>query len=200
MVGGRNWEEAYARLEQIRLVIESGGTRSPEEARRILRARAKALAKPLTEPRIQAEAEELLVFTLAGERYGIEVSQIEAVTPLLGLTPVPGAPPFVLGVMNHRGRILTVLDLREIMGLPQPGNQKDSWVVVGKGKDALFGLSSDSSGEIGWVESDEIVSRPSFGNGGARAFVRGLTRDMVAVLDLEALAADPQFLVNDEGA
>src|SRR3972149_6549467 len=116
-----NWQTAYLRLEQARQALETGGSPLPEEGKRILRDRAQALAKPPAGVRTPAEALDLLVFSLPGERYGIETTHVLEVICLRELTPVPCMPPVILGVVNHRGRILPVLDLRGLFMLPGQG-------------------------------------------------------------------------------
>src|SRR3970040_2438694 len=88
-----------------------------EEVQRILKKRAEALARPLQERRPLAEPLELLVFSLAGERYAVDAAHVHDVVPLREITPLPCTPSFVLGVVNHRGRILTDLDFRRLFGL-----------------------------------------------------------------------------------
>src|SRR3990172_12567895 len=119
-------------------------SRSPEEVKRILRERAEALAKPVEEARTPTEPLELLVFSLAGERYGIETAQVLEVVPLRGLTPVPCTPPFVLGVVNHRGRIRPVLDLRRLFELATPGVPEGGRVVAVEAGGMTFGIFADA--------------------------------------------------------
>lgn len=91
------------------------------DAAQILRARAKALAQP---PKDEPEADTLLdvlEFRLAEERYAVEIRHVSEVHPLKELTPLPGTPAFVLGVVNVRGRILPVVDLKKFFELPDEG-------------------------------------------------------------------------------
>src|SRR5262245_14091397 len=101
-----DWQEVHARLERVRLAMESGGELQPEEIARMLKDRALALSKPLEDDKPSTEMIELLVVSLGGERFGIEiVYAIEAIS-LPELIPVPCTPAFILGVVNYRGRIL----------------------------------------------------------------------------------------------
>ncbi len=134
-----DWQQAYARLERARRALEAGGGLSPEEATRILKERAQALARPQEEVSAPAETLDLLVFSLGGERYGIEAAHVVDVLRLRELTPVPGTPPFVLGVMNHRGRIVAVLDLPKLLELPGHGSAEDSRVVAVEAGGMSFG-------------------------------------------------------------
>lgn len=172
--------------------------RSPEEVRRILRDRALALAKPLAEIRIPAEALESLVFSLAGERYGIKMSHALEVIPLRELTPMPCTPPFVLGVVNHRGRILPVLDLRRLLDLADQGIAEGSRVIAVDADGISFGIYADSVSGIEQIGADEVVPPPAAVADDRQTFLLGVTGKMVAVLDLEALTRDPRIVVNEE--
>lgn len=193
-----DWEKAHARLEQTRQTIEAGRQPSPEEVRRILRDRAQALAKPSEETPTPTEVLDLLVFSLARERYGIEAPHVLEVVPLRELTPVPCTPPFVLGVVNHRGRILPVLDFRRLFGLAGQGITEGGRVVAVEAGGMTFGIFADAVAGTVRVGVPEIASPPMGLAGNRQAFVRGVTPGMVAVLDLEALAQDPRILVNEE--
>lgn len=193
-----DWEKVHARLEQTRQAIEAGRQPSPEEVRRILRDRAQALAKPSEETATPTEVLDLLVFSLARERYGIEAAHVLEVVPFRELTPVPCTPPFVLGVVNHRGRILPVLDFRRLFELPGQEAPEGSRVVAVEAGGVTFGIFADAVAGTVRVGVPEIASPPASLAGSRQAFVRGVTTEMVAVLDLEALAQDPQITVNEE--
>lgn len=193
-----NWQAAYSRLEQTRRTLEAGGNPLPEEVKRILRGRAQALAKPLAEVRTPAEALDLLVFSLPGERYGIETSHVLEVICLRELTPVPCTPPVILGVVNHRGCILPVLDLRGLFKLPGQGITEGGRVVAVEAGGMTFGIFADAVAETILVAAHEIALPPMTLSTGRQAFIRGITGEMIAVLDLEALVRDPRIVVNEE--
>ncbi|MBI4637215.1 MAG: purine-binding chemotaxis protein CheW [Candidatus Rokubacteria bacterium] len=169
-----------------------------EAAKRILRERAQALAKPLEEAVAPTATMELLVISLAGERYGIETARIVEVVPLRDLTPVPCTPPFVLGVVNHRGRILPVLDLRRLFELAGQGATEGCRVVAVDAGGLTFGLFAEAVAGTLRVASHDIAPPPVTLARDRQALIEGVTRGMVAVLDLEALARDPRIVVNDE--
>ena len=171
---------------------------SPEEVQRILRQRAEALAKPPDEARTPADLLELLVLSLGGERYGIEAADVLDVVPLRGLTPVPGTPSFVLGVVHHRGRVLPLLDLRTLFELGGRGMANGGRVVAVAAGGMTFGIFADAVTGTVRVGGDEVTPAPATLAGDHRALVRGVTGEMVAVLDLDALARDPRITVNEE--
>lgn len=194
-----NWQTASLRLTQTREALEAGGERSPDEIKRILRERALALAKPLAEARTPGEVLDLLVFSLAGERYGVETTHVLEVISLRELTPVPCTPPVILGVVNHRGRILPVLDLRRLFGLSGQGVTDGGRIVVVEAGRMTCGIFADAVAGTIQVAAHEVAHPPAVTPGGGRqAFIRGVTGEMVAVLDLEVLARDQRIVVNDE--
>src|SRR5262245_23828892 len=103
-----DWDSLKQRMRDIDLRLQEEHASTPESIRRQLQQRAARLAA--TPAMVKQEHElELLVFELSGEFYGIETRYVEAVLPLRQLTPIPCTPDFVLGVMNVRGHIRSVL-------------------------------------------------------------------------------------------
>ena len=193
-----DWQEAYALLDRARQALEAGEARSPEEVRRVLRKRAQALAKPVEVAPTPTEVLDLLVFSVAGERYGIETVHVLEVVPLRELTPVPCTPSFVLGVVNHRGRILPVLDFGRLFDLTGAGVTEGGRVVAVEAGGMMFGIFADAVAGTIRVSAHEIAPPPVTLTGDRHAFIRGVTGAMVALLDLEALAKDPRITVNEE--
>jgi purine-binding chemotaxis protein CheW len=193
-----DWREAHARLERTRAALEAGEEIPPEEARRILAERARAFAKPTEEAPPPTEVLDLLVFSLAGERYGIDVARVLEVSPLRGIVPVPGTPPFVLGIVNRQGRIFPVLDLRRVFELAGHGVTEESRVLAVEAGGLAFGVLAEAVAGVVRVGAREIEPRPTALASGHHAFVLAVTRDMVGVVDLEALARDPRITVNEE--
>ncbi len=169
-----------------------------DEVARILQNRARALAKPLEEPSAPGETLDLLVFGLAAERYGIDAAQVLEVVQLPELVPVPCTPPVVLGVVNHRGRVLAILDLRRLFDLAGHEPSKASHAVIVEVAGMTFGVFSDAVEGLVRVGAHEIGPPPASLTGVRQAFIRGVTGEMVAVLDLEAFARDPRITVNEE--
>ena len=142
----------------------------------------------------------LAVFVLAGARYGIEAAYVLEVAPLRELTPVPCTPPHILGVMNHRGRILPILDLRNLFALAAQEMTAESRVVAVEVDGMTFGILADAVLGTMQVGIHEVVLPPVTLLHDQQAALRGVTGEMIAVLDLEALARDPRLTVDEEVA
>ncbi|HUG52412.1 MAG TPA: chemotaxis protein CheW [Vicinamibacteria bacterium] len=192
-----DWQEAYAALERVGLALDSGGVPPPDEVLRILTARARALARPPEEASPLEDALEVLVFSAGGERFAIETEHVAEVVRCQDLTAVPCTPPVVLGVMNHRGRIVAALDLRRLFDLPCPDVTPSARIIVVRSAESPAGILADAVTGITRIGAHELA-RPPLAPAGRRAGIRGVTADVVSVLDLAALFRDARIGVNEE--
>jgi purine-binding chemotaxis protein CheW len=167
------------------------------EAERVLRERAQALARPPVRPPAE-EHIELVEFRLARERYAVESRFVQEVYPLRELTPLPGTPHFVLGLVNVRSRILPVFDLRKLFELPEQGLTDMHRVVLIRGNNMELGLLADVA--VGVRSLPRKALQPSLPTlTGIRAqYLLGVTEEHLVVLDLERVLADPRILIHDE--
>jgi len=167
-------------------------------AARTLRERALALARA---PQADASTDatlELLEFKLASERYAIETRHVVEVHPLRDLTPLPGTPPFIRGIVNLRGRILPVLDLKKFFDLPEQGVTDLHRIIVVRGNDLEFGLLADVVASVRSVGVDTLVpALPTLSQIGAE-YLMGVSDQRLVVLDLDRVFADPRIVVHDE--
>lgn len=191
------WEEIHRRLAEVRRAVEAATTAPSEEVRRVLAERARRLARP-EDHGVLPQTRELLVFSLAGARYGIDPVHALEVMALRDLVPVPCTPPLVLGVVNHRGRVLPVLDLRPALDLPGQGPPQAGQVLVVEAAGMVFGLVADTVAGVERGGAGAIGHHPAAGAAQQQAFIQGVTPDLVAVLDLEVLMRDPRMVVDEE--
>lgn len=170
----------------------------PDEAARILSARARALARPRLIAPAADSMLEVLEFRLASERYALESRLVLEVQPLREFTPLPGTPPFVLGIVNVRGRILPVLDLKKFFDLPEQGLTDLHRIILVRGNDLELGILADI---IVGVRSIAVESlQPSLPTlTGIRAdYLKGIGEDRLVVLDLDRILSDPKIIVHEE--
>ena len=168
-----------------------------DNGRHLLSARARSLARVPDAPPRAGEILELVGFDLAGESYGIESRFVREVARLTRFTPVPGTPPFVLGVTSLRGEILALFDLRHLLGVVAVGVTDLGRVVVLGEHRREFGILADSASEILCVPRAGLAqSETAWG----RSYVRGVSPGGVIVLSGEALLSDPQLTIDPRPA
>ena len=173
-------------------------TNANAETERILRARAKVLARPTSSAPAPCTTLELLEFRLASERYALETRHVQDVHPLRELTPLPCTPPFVLGIVNVRGRILPVLDLKKFFELPEQGLTDLHRIILVSGNDLELGVLADVIVGVRSVAADSLQPPlPTFT--GIRAdYLKGIGEERLVVLDLDRILSDPKIIVHEE--
>lgn len=141
-----------------------------------------------------ADTQQVLTFDLAGETFALEANLVREVMDLAPETPVPGSPPFVDSVINFRGRVIPLADLRVAFGLDRCGTSIDSRVVVIEydldGDPTLVGLRADKVHEVTSLEASETETPPSVGLRWRSDFIRCLARrdgDLIVVPDLHQI-------------
>jgi purine-binding chemotaxis protein CheW len=169
-----------------------------ESEQQILAARARTLARPRGKPTVSETILDLLEFRLAQERYAVENSYVTEVCPFRELTPLPCAPPFVLGIVNVRGRILPVFDLKKFFDLPDKGLTDLHRIILIRGNDLELGLLADLI--VGSRSISAASLQPSLATlTGVRSdYLKGVTAEGLVVLDLAGILADPKIIVREE--
>jgi purine-binding chemotaxis protein CheW len=165
------------------------------EHKQILEKRAVALAR---EEMVQDDrlCLEVTSFHLGDERYAVDTWLIREVIPLGGLTPLPCVPPFIAGIMNVRGRILSLIDTRHLLELP--GVRPDSGKVIILAAGAMeFGLVVDEIGEVIRIPVDDIQESIPMIEEKKSAYFRGITVDRMILLDGECLLHDPRLVIHE---
>ena len=114
------------------------------------------------------------------------------------LTPVPGAPDFLVGITNRGGEILAVMDLRPFFGLAAKGLSDLSRVIVLSDDQAELGVLADAIDEVIPLRTDEVLEPPLTATGIGREYLRGVTADALIVLDGGVLLRDPRLCI-DQG-
>ncbi|HEY7629747.1 MAG TPA: chemotaxis protein CheW [Thermoleophilaceae bacterium] len=170
-----------------------------EDITPILEERAAALARSSDDEETSGETIGMVVLVVGEERYGVDVQDVQEIEPLDKITPIPGTPAFWSGVVNLRGSMYPVLDIERYLGLPASAEVENPKVALVSRGGLSVGLLVDEVAEIRKVRSSEIG--PPVADGLSKAeVVRGVTPDMLSVLDLEALLADPTLVVEDGAA
>ncbi len=137
------------------------------------------------EPQVQ-----LVTFHLHDETYGIDVMQVQEVLRVGEIAPVPGAPDFVLGIINLRGNVVTVIDTRRRFGLPPKDADELSRIVIIECEKQVVGILVDAVSEVVELGQSEIDSAPNAGGEETSRYIQGVvTRPdgLLILVDLERL-------------
>jgi purine-binding chemotaxis protein CheW len=194
--GKIDWQEARRRLDRLAAATNGSSALAPEQARAVLEERARALARVPPQAPDASEVVPVVTFTLAGERYAVEARCVREVTRVGERTPVPGAPDFLVGVVNLRGEILAVFDLRKFFGLAPGAVTEQSRILVLGGDRAEFGVLADEAHEVGTLRTADVLEPPASVAGVSREYLRGVTAEALAVLDGDVLLRDSRLVID----
>jgi purine-binding chemotaxis protein CheW len=141
---------------------------------------------------------ELVEFLLAHEMYAFESMCVREVYPLKELTPLPGTPAFVSGIINVRGQVLTVIDLRRFFDLPIHGITDLNKVIILQSDEMHLGVLADAVAGIRSVPVRNIQATVPTLTGVRADYLRGVTDLRVIVLDASRILQDQKLIVHQE--
>lgn len=193
-----DWSEVHRRLAAIQRTIERGATRSLDEKRAILKARARALAQDPNEQKPISETLEVLEFLLANESYGIESSFVRELYRVKNFTPLPGTPAFVRGITSVRGEILSVIDMKRFFALPEMETTDHNQVIIVRNDAMEFCILADQISGVRLIPLEDIQPPPPTLTGISAEYLRGVTSDRTVVLDAEKILSDRKIVVDEE--
>lgn len=164
--------------------------RQEQVLERLLQQRAQQYAvRGEAQQELQADTEQVLIFTLYGERYAIPVETVRGVRPLEQLTRVPGVPRFYRGVVNVRGKVVSVLDLHAFFRIASSKEEAPAELVLVEASGLFLGLLATR------VESIQIISTGQIQPLLELPYARGLIDGSTTLLDLAGLFTDTSLIV-----
>mgnify|MGYP005997909089 FL=1 len=137
-----------------------------------------------------------VTFRLDNETYGINVMQVQEVLRYTEIAPVPGAPPYVLGIINLRGNVVTVIDTRLRLGLSQTETNDQSRIVIIETENQVVGILVDAVAEVVYLRQSEIETTPNVGNEETAKFIQGVchkNKELLILVDLEKMMSDEEW-------
>jgi len=195
---GVNWSEIHQRVEIARLALEQGAAPSARENQGTLRVRARALARVPPQAGAGRTLLEIVAFSLASETYGLASAFVREVCPLKAYTPLPGVPPFVLGLVNVRGQILSIIDLKKLFNLPDTRlGQLNKLIVLRHAQMELAIVADDILGAR-LIELEALQAAPPTVSGIGAGYLRGVTAERMVILDAEKILNDEQIVVHQD--
>ncbi len=137
-----------------------------------------------------------VTFRLDDETYGINVMQVQEVLRYSEIAPVPGAPDYVLGIINLRGNVVTVIDTRQRFGLPSADVTDNTRIVIIEADKQVVGILVDSVAEVVYLRESEIETAPNVGNDEAAKFIQGVCNkngELLILVELERMMTEQEW-------
>jgi purine-binding chemotaxis protein CheW len=154
---------------------------------------------------MSAEGGKYLTFDLQEEEFGIQIHKVKEIIGMMGITKVPKTPEFIKGIINLRGRIIPIMDLRIKFGMDEiPYNERTCIIVVeisaGEGKRQI-GIVVDTVSEVINIQKSEIEPPPDYGTQGAEEFLTGMGKikdKVIMLLDIERVMTTEEIKIFKE--
>ena len=137
-----------------------------------------------------------VTFRLDGETYGINVMQVQEVLRYTEIAPVPGAPSYVLGIINLRGNVVTVIDTRHRFGLSPADVTDNTRIVIIEADSHVVGILVDAVAEVVYLRQSEIETAPNVGNDESAKFIQGVcnkNNELLILVELEKMLSESEW-------
>lgn len=151
------------------------------------------------------EVTQYLTFKLGGEIFGVDVSQVQEILEMTPITRIPQTPPFMKGVINVRGKVVPIVDLRLKFGMEEVESTVDTCIVVVEvameGETVVLGAVADSVDEVIDQQPDQIEPPPRIGTNLNTEFIKGMgKRDdhFIIILDINKIFSAEEIAIVKE--
>ena len=137
-----------------------------------------------------------VTFKLAHETYGVNVMQVQEVLRYTEIAPVPGAPSYVLGIINLRGNVVTVIDTCQRFGLSPIQVSDSTRIVIIEAEGQVIGILVDSVAEVVYLRESEIETAPNVGNEESAKFIQGVSHrdgELLILVDLNKMLTEHEL-------
>ncbi len=137
-----------------------------------------------------------VTFRLDNETYGINVMQVQEVLRYSEIAPVPGAPAYVLGIINLRGNVVTVIDTRQRFGLAPAAVTDNTRIVIIEADRQVVGILVDSVAEVVYLRQSEVETAPNVGNDESAKFIQGVCNkngELLILVELEKMMTEEEW-------
>lgn len=193
-----SFHEVEQRLNAARAAVEHIWTPSAEETGRTLQTRALALAQEALRPQAVDEGIQVVEFTLGYESYAIELHYVIQVACLENIIPLPCTPAFVCGVVNLRGQMFPVMDLKKFFELPENESTDPGKIIVLRSGKIIFGILADEIVSVRRIRATDIQPSLPTLTGVRKNYLKGVTSERWAVLDAAKLIMDESIVVEEQ--
>lgn len=188
-------KEVPTQSDQFLTVVDPQFT--PEQVAHILNRRAAELARPLA-TEVQGKRRDILRFQLGDEHYGIDVVRIGEIFPLQLITAVPRTPAFVVGIFSARSRLISVLDLRLLLGLSATEIADHTHIIVLHVNEMEIAFLADHIDALHPYFQEDIEPPLAAQKKGAGQYIEGIAPGNLAIIDIEAVFDENRLIINEE--
>lgn len=194
----KNLQSKIKRLkEELKYITLSGREYSDSETESILRKRAAELYESGFENTESENGTEAIVFKTGNETYAVDTNYLSEVFPFREITKIPCTPPYILGVVNYRGKIISVTDLKKLFDIQGDFlNEKNRILILKKDKMELGVFADEVIGMI-LIDEDRLQRSLSSLKGIRERYLKGITPERIVYLDAGKLLGDPKLIVNE---
>ena len=135
--------------------------------------------------------EKYLTFIIDNEIYGLEILKVREIVAMMHISRVPLVPPYVKGVINLRGKVITVVDMREKLGMESIEYNAHTTIIIIDIENLSIGFIVDETQEVLKINKDKLMPPPHFGTAIDTSFLKAMVKmendEMVMIVDLEKL-------------
>ena len=138
---------------------------------------------------------QVVSFKLGSEEYGVDIAQVQEINRMVAVTHVPRAPQFMEGVINLRGQLIPIIDLRTRFGMPRAEHTKNTRIVVTEIAAKRVGMVVDSVSEVLRLPNDAIEDAPEMITGVDTEYIRGVGKvedRLIILLDLARIVSNAE--------
>ncbi len=150
----------------------------------------------------RAKEGKYLTFALGKEEYGLEILKVREIIGMMDITPVPNVPPYVKGVINLRGKVIPIVELRSKFGIESiPYTERTCIIVVDvqvEGRSSLVGTVVDSVSEVQNIHREDIENAPDFATRSNINYIMGMAKakgQVKILLDIDRVLSDNDLAI-----
>ncbi len=142
-----------------------------------------------------------LTFVLNREEYGIEILKVREIIGVIGITPVPQTPDYLKGVINLRGKVIPIIDLRLKFAMQEEEHTQETCIIVVEVNNAPIGVVVDNVSEVLDIKGEEVEDTPQFGQDIDTSFIMGLGKakeKIIILLDIDKVLSAEELEMVEE--
>ena len=139
---------------------------------------------------------EFLTFFLRGEEYGLEILKVQEIIGIMPVTPVPRTPDHIVGIINLRGKVIPIVDLRLRFGMEPLAHTEETCIIVVKANGLQVGIVVDKVSEVLDIAGADVEDAPSFGTEVNTDYILGIGKSegrIRLLLDIDRVLAGDDF-------